>query len=311
MTFLAGAALVLAGCAHHHRRPLPPRITLHRQVDLYNARAVRLARMRAIGSVTLSYVDRFGNPQVYQAQGTLLLDRSAVIAARKVTAGPGRRKAPRLVAAPFRKSGFAFAGNRENMLLVGRYLGRDVFELGMNSQYYWIIERPPKDAVVGSFLAGQPGPDAFPLYPLRLLYLLAVTPVHANAQQVLRMRVMRRPARNVLEIWQRNRLGRLWLAREIFINRRTDLPARVRLFDPRGRMIAQALLRKYRVVSPMGQKLPTGPQFPFHVVIESPVRESRLSLNMHSATLGLPVDPRIAFRLPDMQGLRVQRIGGR
>ncbi len=310
---MVGATVLSAGgCAHRHRPP-PPRLTLRRQLELYNSRAARLAKMRAIGSVTLSYTDRYGNPQVYQAQGTLLLDRAGLAGAGKAALrGRGNvNNKPRTLSPRRVRSMFTYAGNRENMLLVGRYVGRDVFELGMNAEHYWIIERPPKDAVVGSFAAGQPGPDAFPLYPLRLLYLLGVTPLHAGVRQALRMRVMRRPQRNVLEVWRRNAAERLWLTREIFINRRTDLPARVRLFDQRGRVIAQALLRKYRVVSPPGQKLPIGPEFPFHVIIESPVRQSRLSLNMRTATLGLPVDPRIAFRLPDMQGLRVQRVGGR
>lgn len=288
------AGSCLAGCARHReRRPMAPRLTLRQQVRAFNARADAMRQVRAIGSVTLSYIDRYGNPQVYQAQGTLLVDQSAVAAT---------------------DAGFRTRGNADNMLLVGRYLGKDVFELGMNARHYWIIQRTAKNAVVGSFADPPPSARAFPLFPGRLLRLLAITPIKTGRGAIVRMAYLRGLRANVVRIYRRgvagNRgsVGRPSVRRAIAVSCRTGLPIRVDLFGPRGSLTATASLRDYKPLKTSSGRGGAGQMFPRRIVIHSPVRHSTLSLSIHIAQGRLGVNPRIAFALPNLAGLRVQTL---
>ncbi len=81
------------------------------------------------------------------------------------------------------------------------------------------------------------------------------------------------------------------LTREILVDRRSGDIREVRLYDPRGVVAVRSVLDDYRATAYSGTNndarppAPASPRFPFHVQIDFPSQQLRISLKFDSVTI--------------------------
>ncbi len=278
------ALFFLAGCQTAPEKPVvlgppPPPMSMEEQLSILNGRAAALVTVRARGSVKTHWVDRDGKSHDYQVDGTLLLDQNPPLEA-EASYGP-------------------------DLLLEGRYIGQDVFEIGMNSQSYWVIDHQDKRGYIGSrALMNQLPTSALTLRPDRILAMLAFTPVQADASHSITMRVTDDPAEDILLVFLLKNGQPVQLQKEIMVNRRTGQVARVILYGDDGQVQAVGILSDYEPISHY-QGQGTVPLVPTRVFIEYPAGQAQINLKFDDVTTTLKVEPADAFAQPNLNGLKM------
>ncbi len=279
--FLFNLLTLLTGCAGPPQRPprLPPPRPAREVIRRLNQRTAELVHLRLVGTIKLAYVDRLGNRRNYQAHGVLLVDQRAALAGR----------------------------GWPDMLLVGTYLGQDVFEMGMNRRIYWLINHNQKEAYVGAANpVHRPPPNVMPLRPRQVLAMLAITRLPHSTRRYTMMTSFPASSEYHLFIVRTPRAGRSWIERELIVDRYTDHVVRVALFNRNGQAVAAAVLSRYRPVAARGKKPGRfAPAVPLHIVIGYPAARSKLVLTIARASLTLRAKPRFIFASPSFAGLRV------
>jgi len=264
---------------------VPPPISLAEQVARLNSRSAALADLKGHGKVTVTYFDADGSGHTHDADGTLLLHQHPDDAANPV-----------------------------DMLLLGRVVGQDAFEAGMNRTQYWMAVRlDAKHAYVGTVAnMANVAAGVMPLRADRLVELLGITPLHNSSQQRLGMLVNEQNGTNEIYLTQVRPDGRSAIERVLVVDRLTGQVTQVRLYNPDGTLLAQAELTKYRPVNAADGGLPAAapPEFPRHIVIEYPDRHvqrtARVILDLGNMAAVAPLAAK-RFAMPDFaeQGLTV------
>ncbi len=279
--FLVNLLTLLTGCAGPPQHPLrlPPPLPAREVIRRLNQRTAELVHLRLVGTMKLAYVDRLGNRRNYQAHGVLLVDQRAALAGR----------------------GWPY------MLLVGTYLGQNVFEMGMNRRIYWLINHDRKEAYVGAANPShRPPSNVMPLRPRQVLAMLAITRLPHSTRRYTMMTSFPASSEYHLFVVRTPRAGRSWIERELIVDRYTDQVVRVALFNRNGRAVAAAVLSRYRPVAARGKKPGRfSPVVPLRIVIGCPAARSKLVLTIARASLTLRAKPKFLFASPSFAGLRV------
>ncbi len=284
---MLAALAFLTGCPPVKQPPipLPPAITLDEQLKQLNDRASALENLKGHGKVTVSYFDAQGKKHTHDADGTLQL----------------RQHLEDVV-------------NPADMLLLGRVVGQDAFEAGMNRTNYWMAVRvDPKQAMVGSVAnMGNVPVGAMPLRADRVVELVAITPLHDSAAQHISMVVNDQNGTNEIHVTKMLFDGLSYVERAMVVDRRTGNIDQVRLYNPDGTMLAKADMSKYRTIEyKPNEDVPTGPgpqSFPMRIAIEYPQRNNAARVLLEFGDMAMvPSIPDKRFALPDFeqQGLKV------
>jgi len=265
---LAGVILItgfIGGCCNCLKplppanTALPPPITLEQQLAELNARAAQLPRFKATADssgVEVIIPDENGKPHHEPAaEGVLLLEQK-------------------------------YATHTANVLLVVRYLDKDIFELGKNEQQWWAIERDKKPAAQTG--AVKPvvdfDPDSqetvFPLLADAIPELLGITEIVPNSEQTIYMRVDDERGVNDVAILRPNPDGTATIDREIIVDRRSGEVREVDLYWPDGRLMVRSTLDHYKPVTLAGNAAADAPKMPRSIIVDYPAKQSRLGLRL-------------------------------
>jgi hypothetical protein len=144
----------------------------------------------------------------------------------------------------FDLEGLLFVAKPDSLLLNGRFMLKDVFQVGMNSDRFWLIVRP-QIATVWTGRRGGPGERQFILAAADLMTALGFLPIHLDPKARAAFRV--EPEQYILTE-QRLFGGKTVPWRRVSFDRRTLRPARLELFDEGGRPILVAELLAYEPV---------------------------------------------------------------
>ena len=287
MAILLLPVILLAGCCpselkrKEHPVPVPPPISLEDQLQRLNERAAALADFKGHAKVTVTYFDPDGKKHTHDADGTLQL--------RQYPDEPA---------------------NPADMLLVGRVVGQDAFEAGMNRTNYWMAVRlDVKRAYVGSVanMANVPV-GAMPLRADRVAELLGIIPLRHSMLRQVHMLVTE--STNDIYVTQLRPDGRSYIERVMVVERTSGNVSQVRLYHPDGTLLARADLTRYRPVTPAEGAETGATAFPMHIAIEYPDDNSghtaRVVLDVNDLATVAPI-PEKRFALPNFkdQGLSV------
>ena len=282
LLILSLPVILLAGCDSLGKdggKPsmaIPPPISLEDQLQRLNTRAAALANFKGHGKVTVTYFDPDGKQHTHDADGTLQL-----------------RQYPDELTNP------------ADMLLVGRVVGQDAFEAGMNRTNYWMAVRlDARRAYVGSVANMAKVPvSAMPLRADRVVELLGITPLRNSLLRQVHMLVNEAPATNDIYVTQLRPDGRSYIERVIVIDRTSGTISQIRLYHPDGTLLARAELTRYRPVPPAEGSGPAA-AFPMNIVLEYPdqntSRTARVKLEVNDLAT-VPEIPAKRFALPDFQ----------
>ena len=292
---LALAALLagFAGCC-----PTPPRLPAppppqpaDEVISQLNQHASQVAAIKARGTVTLTWTDADGT-HTKSADGILML-----------------RKHPAAEAVPGRPAA--------DVLLIGRFAGQDVFELGVNRTTQWLAFRvDPKVAYVGPVGPDAPLPPGVPFRADAILQVLALSTLSQQPDARLAMTVRDDPAINTVYLIHTPPDGLAAIAREIVVDRRTRQVSAIRFFAPDGVISATAQLGDYRpalAANDDGDLVATPVPMPHHIVITHRASGARVELRLDTVQL-MPelLQPAFnrTFALPDFasQGIPVKPI---
>jgi hypothetical protein len=284
---LLGLALAtLTGCTPPKKStpPIvvpPPPITLQQQIDLLNDRAHHIVGLRARGSVRITYLDDKNHTHSDDADGSMILRQT-------------------------------FDPQRTDVLLIGRYVGEDVFELGMNATVYWMaIRLDTKTAWIGE-RAHLDRPSNAPLRADRLVDLLALEPLDAAHATML---VHNDPDNVTNELFDLLvRPGDITVRRVITVDRFTGDITKVTLNQPDGTLLAEATLSDYQPLHAAATDDDAPPadarlRFPHRIHIRYPNapggHAAAVDLTLESAVLATPAEGK--FALPNFagQGLKI------
>jgi hypothetical protein len=235
---LLGAAL--AGCAQPKPGPTPPEPPVVKRGPLptfdqvaarYNERVRGLSRLRTPIGLTIESVDRDGNRESNQVEGSLSIAQ------------------PRLVALRLDK------------------VGQTLFQLGSNETHYWWIDLSgdEKVAMVGTHAKARADTAArfgLPVHPLDLIELLAITPLETEGA---RPGMRWSPDGNLVVVTLPGR----WAGRRIWIDDASGEARRVELLSARGDVEVLANLDRYEVARIRGDTI-TRPRIATKLEIDVP-----------------------------------------
>ncbi len=216
--------------------------------------------------VWVQYVDDAGHKQSYTVDGSMVFRQYPDAAGRQVA----------------------------DVLLVGRFAGQDVFELGSNQTEHWMaIRMDVKKAYVGAL--NGPGAATIPLVAEDVAQVLAIARLYeviapVPAAQRLAMTVQDKPEPPTNDVYViRTPSDRpAWIERIETVNRRTGHVAEVRMFHPDGTVEAVATLSDYGpTAGEVAETLfnPGGVFLPHKVHIEYPSRQAKLELTFSTMNL--------------------------
>jgi hypothetical protein len=268
---LLGVLLLIPACSQQvPSRPrklmaIPP---VMQEIQVLNARAALLEKLRLTGNVSITLANHDGSTSNYQAHAVLLVDQNRV----------------------------------PHLLLVGTYLGQDAFELGMNRQIYWLIDHEHKIAYAGRVkLEYQLPPSVMPLRPERILQMLGITPLMLTGESRIAMFNVPHTGRYNLLLMRSGGDGLNHIKRQITISRYTGQISEVRLYDRNGRVIAYAELSQYKPLATAFD----GVEIPFQIVIHYLDARARMDFHVNHAALKFPGKSKFIFASPGFQGLKV------
>jgi len=287
-------AFLLPACCTTPTLAPPATISLTQQVDVLNQRAALVTGLRAPGAqVWVQFKDDGGHTQSYTLDGSLLFRQYA---------NPAGEQAA-------------------DVLLVGRYAGQDVFELGSNQTDHWMaIRREANKAYIGKI--GGPGAGMIPLMAEDVAKVLAIARLYENLAQspaALRLAMtiqdQPEPPTNEVYIIHTPTDRPAWIERIEVVNRRTGDVDEVRMYRPDGVLEATARLSDYRAADGDGvvvetQALPPAPRLPHKFQLDYPGRQAKLELTFGTMKLApelLGPAGRRAFATPNFgeQGLEI------
>ncbi len=268
---LTGALAFIPACSQ--QVPTQPRKLMAippamQEIQVLNARAALLAKLRLTGNVSITLINHDGSTSNYQAHAVLLVDQNRV----------------------------------PHLLLVGTYLGQDAFELGMNRRIYWLIDHEHKIAYAGRVeMEYHLPPSVMPLRPQRILEMLGITPLMLTGDSRIAMFNVPHTGRYNLLLMRSGGDGLNHIKRQITISRYNGQISEVRLYDRNGRVIAYADLSQYK---PLAEAF-DGVEIPFHIVIHYLDAQAEMDFQVHHAALKFSGKPKFIFATPSFQGLKV------
>ena len=266
-----GAAVFITGCSQQAAPKLRKLMAIPatlQEIHVLNDRSALLAKLRLTGTVNLTLTGQRGGTSSFQAHAVLLVDQNRV----------------------------------PHLLLVGTYLGQDAFEMGMNSQIYWLIDHQHKIAYVGRVaLADQVPAGVMPLRPQRVLQMLGITPVILNDQTRIALFNVPHSGRYNLLLLNSGGGSLDHIQRQISISRYTGQVRQVRLYDRRGRVIAYSDLSSYH---PLGKAF-DGVELPERIIIHYLDAHAEMDFHVEHAALRFPGKSVFIFASPSFQGLKV------
>lgn len=284
--FICGGMVVaLWGCCDLKKddTPLPEVVTTSEHIKQFADRAAILTHLKLRGSMELSWLDADKSRQSQSFDFTLRLSQRPATTEYQV--------------------------HPADLLLLGKFAGQDVAEVGVNREKLWVISRHDKPtALVGDVanfryeLPGAKTPHGIitTLQPLLLPHLLGITAPSVDGNHALQW-VQDEPA-----VYQLFTVGlslfadpAFYLARSVEINRRTNQVEAIRLLDHEGATVAIAKLSQYApVTNKAGEKQAT--TCAYRIEISYPKQQATLLLKMDS--IELTNDRPEAFATPDFAG---------
>lgn len=214
LPIVLAAAAVVGGCV----KPEPPKppyygptADLPTLVDELNARNARLVSLRAEGGFSADFVD----PNTKKHDG-------------------GDGDITLLMMPP------------QNLRLRGTVFGQLMFDLGSNTEQYW-LHLPKQDVMYTGTLAAEPGDRtaSLPIRPDVLAEVLGLKPIptELTAQPFPTLR-FNHDADCYMLAWTVRLRDRWAVQKEVWYDRQTLVPTRVLLYDANGRVVLRALPSK-------------------------------------------------------------------
>jgi hypothetical protein len=191
-------------------------------------------------------------------------------------------------------------------LVASKDIAGRVFEIGSNSEYYWLTDYKDKDAMWWGrhANAARVDPETIPIQPDKILEVLAVQTLPADllAEPTPTQR-FNNSADAYMLLWNERLADRVVVRKEIWYDRATLLPTMVLLFDDDGRIVLRAYLSDHKPLKIDGD--PSPPIVATKYDLFFPPNRSRMILDLSQVGLkrnGAPTEQ--SFRFPGEQGER-------